>query len=338
MVKRYIFSAVSQIFFPFFLVLFFISSVVLLIGIAGVTLVVKMGALDLALLFLYSLPGTVFFIIPITFFAACVLGLSRLCYDYELLVFFSLGISPKDILKIFIPISFLVSVVLLMFSLAMIPLSKSAYSDFISEKRSKVDINIRSGEFGQKLGDWLVYVNEANHNYYGQLVLFSSNELSQEGFIVADGGEVRNDNGVFEMVLHQGDAYFTKDNEIKKINFEEMKLKSETPVPKLNSYDLISYWKKAFENNPAQARRLAQAIITSIFPIVSVFLIPLFGVANPRFHKNMSYVYILLGVGIYFLIMHIASQNIPFLGMFLLPIFWLAISYYLYKRFISRVY
>lgn len=338
MVKKYIFLAISQIFFPFFLVLFFISSVVLLIGIAGVTLVVKMGAMDLALLFLYSLPGTIFFIIPITFFAACVLGLSRLCYDYELLVFFSLGISPKKILNFFVPISLLVSIVLLMFSLAMIPLSKSAYSDFIAEKRSKVDINIRSGEFGQKLGDWLVYVNEVNHNHYGQLVLFSSNELSQEGFIVANSGEVKNDNGIFEMILYHGDAYFAKDNEIKKINFEEMKLKNETPTPKLNSYDLISYWKKAFENNPAQARRLAQAIMTSVFPIVSVFLIPLFGIANPRFHKNLSYVYILFGVGIYFLIMHIASQNIPFLGTILLPTLWLITSYYLYRRFISRVY
>lgn len=338
MIKRYVFLAISQIFFPFFLVLFFIASVVLLIGIAGVTLVVKMNIFDLGQLFLYSLPGTVFFIIPITFFASCVLGISRLCYDYELLVFFSLGISPKNILKIFVPISALVSIVLLMFSLVMIPLSKSAYSDFIAEKKSKVDVNIRAGEFGQKLGDWLVYVNHISHNKYNQLVLFSSDGLTQESFIVADSGEVNNNNGIFELNLYDGDAYFAQNKEIKKIDFKKMTLKNQTGNVKLSSYDLIDYWKSAFMGDLSQARRLAQAIMTSLFPIASVFLIPLFGIANPRFHKNMSYVYILLGVGIYFLIMHITSQSIPFWGITLLPTLWLIASYFLYKRFILKFY
>ncbi len=35
MLKKYLFSSFAQIFFPFFLVLFFIASVVLLIDIAG---------------------------------------------------------------------------------------------------------------------------------------------------------------------------------------------------------------------------------------------------------------------------------------------------------------
>lgn len=339
MIKRYIFLAISQIFFPFFLVLFFISSVVLLIGIAGVTLVVKMNILDLGQLFIYSLPGTIFFIIPITFFTACVLGLSRLSYDYELLVFFSLGISPKQILKIFLPISLLVSIVLLMFSLAMIPLSKSAYSDFITQKKSVVDINIRPGEFGQKLGDWLVYVNEVNHNEYHQLVLFSSDGLSQESFIVANSGEVANNNGVFQLNLHNGDAYFAQNDEIRKVDFSNMSIKNKIEIANLSSYDLIGYWKSAFDgSSSSQARRFSQAIITSLFPIVSIFLIPLFGIANPRFHKNMSYVYILSSIGLYFLAMHILSQNAPFLGIIFLPTIWFIASYYLYKKFILKVY
>ncbi|PAF51556.1 LptF/LptG family permease [Helicobacter sp. 13S00477-4] len=338
MIKQYIFLSISQIFFPFFLVLFFIASIVLLIGIAGVTLIVKMDVLDLAQLFLYSLPGTVFFIIPATFFAACVLGLSRLSYDYELLVFFSLGVSPQKILKIFIPVSVLVSIVLLLFSLVMIPLSKSAYSDFIAEKKNKVNINIRPGEFGQKLGDWLVYVNKANGNHYENLVLFSSDGLSTESFIVANSGNVNNLKGFFELDLYDGDAYFAKNKEIKKIDFRVMSLRNETSVLKLSSYDLIDYWHSAFEGSSSQARRLSQAIMTSLFPIVSIFLIPLFGVANPRFHKNLSYVYILLGIGIYFLIMHITSQNVPFWGMALLPSSWIVGSYYLYRRFILKFY
>ncbi|MCE3039176.1 LptF/LptG family permease [Helicobacter anatolicus] len=338
MFKNYLFSSVSQIFFSFFIVLFFISSVVLLISIASITLVVKMNFVDLMLVFLYLLPGTVFFIIPITFFAACILGLSRLSYDYELLVFFSLGVSPRKILFYFIPTALLVSVVLLAFSLALIPLSKSAYSDFIAEKRTKVDVNIRAGDLGQKLGDWLVYIDSAKDNEYGGLVLFSGVDLGQESFVVAQKGRVENLEGVFKLSLDNGDAYFAKNNELHKVNFENMIIQSEVKKINLSSYDLVAYWKSAFEGKKSQARRFAQAIMTSFFPLASIFLIPLFGIANPRFQKNLSYVYILGSVTLYFVLVHILSENIPFLGMVLLPVIWFFGGYYLFKKKILKVY
>lgn len=338
MFKDYLFRSIAQIFFPFFLVLFFISSVVLLINLANITLVVKMNFKDLLLVFLYLMPGTVFFIIPITFFAACVLGLSRLSYDYELLVFFSLGISPKKILYFFLPISLIVSVVLLIFSLALIPLSKSAYSDFLAEKRAKIDVSIRAGDFGQKLGDWLVYIDKAENNMYEGLVLFSGTNLGQESFIVAQKGRVENIGGIFRLSLENGDAYFAKDNSIKKVNFKDMAIQSEAKKTSLSSYNLLAYWEKAFSGNHSQARRLSQAILTSLFPIASVFLILLFGVANPRFHRNFSYLYILGAVVVYFLIVHVLGENAPLVGILILPIVWVLASYYFYRKKIVPVY
>ena len=64
--KRYLFYSVAQIFLPFFIVLFFIASVVLLIGLATVTQFVKLNIWDLGQIFLYSMPNGIFFIIPIT--------------------------------------------------------------------------------------------------------------------------------------------------------------------------------------------------------------------------------------------------------------------------------
>ena len=338
MFKQYIFRAIAQIFFPFFLILFFISSVVMLINLANITLVVKMNFLDLMLVFLYLIPSTIFFIIPITFFSACVLGLSRLSYDYELLVFFSLGVSPKKILKFFIPVCILVSIVLLVFSLALIPLAKSAYSDFIAEKRTQVDVNIRAGDLGQKLGDWLIYVDAINNDVYKGLVLFSGTDLGQESFVVAKTGKVENLRGIFRLKLEDGDAYFAKDNNIRKVHFKEMAIQSEAKKINLSSYNLLQYWKKAFDGNKTQARRLSQAIMTSLFPIVSIFLILLFGVANPRFQRNLSYIYILGAVVVYFLGVHILSDNAPFFGIIGLPIIWLLISYHQYRKRIARIY
>lgn len=338
MMQRYLFYAVAQVFLPFFVVLFFIASIVLLIGLATVTQFIKLNIWDLAQIFLYSIPNGIFFIIPITFFCACVLGLSRLSFDYELLVFFSLGISPRKILLPFVGLSAFASIVLLFFSLALIPLSKSAYGNFMAQKRAEVNINIKAGEFGQKLGDWLVYADKAQDRHYEGLVLFSSNLESQETFIVASEGEMSNNEGVFTLLLRDGSAYFAAPNKVERADFAQMLVHTKIDEINLSSYDLWAYWKSAFEGSHSQARRLAQAIITSLFPIVSIFLIPLFGIANPRFHKNLSYVYLLLSVGGYFIAMHVLSQNAPFIGIFALPAFWIFGSYLLYRKFILRLY
>lgn len=336
--QRYLFHSVAQIFLPFFIVLFFIASVVLLIGLATITQFIKLNAWDLGQIFLYSIPNGVFFIIPITFFCACVLGLSRLSFDYELLVFFSLGISPRKILAPFIGLSIFASIVLLFFSLALIPLSKSAYGNFMAQKRAEVNINIKAGEFGQKLGDWLVYADTAHDRHYEGLVLFSSNLESQEVFITAKEGEMSNNEGVFTLLLRNGSAYFAEPNKVERADFGQMLVHTKIDEINLSSYDLWAYWKSAFEGSSSQARRLAQAIITSLFPIASIFLIPLFGIANPRFHKNLSYVYLLISVAGYFIAMHIFSQNAPFYGIFGLPLVWLTGSYFLYRKFVLRVY
>lgn len=336
-IKKYLFLSISQIFTPFFIVLFFVASVVLLINLATITQFVKLNFLDLGQVFLYSIPNAVFFIIPITFFSACVLGLSRLSFDYELLVFFSLGISPKQILQSISALCVLASATLLLFSLVLIPLSKNAYSNFMAKKRAEVNINIHAGEFGQKLGDWLVYVDSAEDKHYRGLVLLSNNVESKEAFITADEGEILNQKGIFTLILKKGSAYFTQSGKMQKVDFEQMQVNTKTDEVMLSSYDLWKYWQQALTSH-SQAKRLAQAIITSLFPVASIFLILVFGVANPRFHKNLSYVYLLVSVGLYFILMHIFSQNAPFIGIVALPIVWFIISYMLYRYYIFKTY
>ncbi|BCD46587.1 LptF/LptG family permease [Helicobacter suis] len=344
--KTCMFNAISQIFFSFFLVLFFIASMVMLISIASVTLVVKLSFLDLAQLYIYSLPGTIFFIIPITFFGACAIGLARLSYDHELLVFFSLGIAPKQIVKAFLPLCIFVSLVLLIFSLILIPASKSAYYSFLRAKKDRVDVNIQAGEFGQKLGDWLVYVGHKKKDIFSNLVLFSHKGLAFESFMIAQSGQIKNQEGVFGIELRKGDAYFADKNQLRKVHFETLNLRNKLAFSAkkdaayLHSHDYVSYWKKAFGHHPDknQQRRFTQAILVSLFPLASLFLIPLFGIANPRFSKNLSYVYVLLAVGLYFLGMHVASQDAPISGTILLPIVWMLGAYGLYRRIIVRFY
>lgn len=337
-IRNYLFLSFARLFFIFFIILFFISSIVILIGIAQVTFVVKISFTDLFWLYLYSLPNSILFILPITFLATAILSLSKLSYDYELLVFFSLGISPSRIIRVFLPLCALVSLTVLVFSLAIIPLSKSAYSNFINEKRANIDVNIKSGEFGQKLGDWLVFVDKAQNRNYENLVLFSSKGLGFESFILAKQGSANTAEGIFEIDLKNGVAYFAEVAKIRNIIFEDMVVRNTIGAINLSSYDLLSYWSIAFNEDSKRRKVFSQYVLFSLFPLFSVFLLPLFGVANPRFNKNFSYLYIIATTGIYYTAVYFVMEYLPLLGIPLLLGAWLGISYALYRRFITRYY
>ncbi len=339
MFKRYLFMSFAQIFFPFFLVLLFIASVVLLIDIAGHTYVIKMSFIDLGTLFLYLIPGSLFFIIPITFFAALVLSVAKLTYDYELMVCFSLGAKPLDIVKFFLPITLLATIILFVFSLVMLPLANSASKNFVAQKKADIDVNIKSGEFGQKLGDWLVYVDSAHKRIYKNLILFSENGFEGDTFIVAESGKTNNNQGLFELNLQEGSAYFASPEELKRVDYHQMSVRQNVSEPQLRSYDLFEYWGNVFTSDSHQKpRKLAQAVMVSLFPLTSLFLVPLFGIANPRFHSNMSYFYVIASVALYFVLTHIASEHFPLIGMIIIPFLWCALSFGLYKKFITKFY
>ncbi|MCE3047366.1 LptF/LptG family permease [Helicobacter sp. faydin-H17] len=340
MYKKYFLWAFSQIFFPFFAVLFFVSSVILLITIAGSSYAIKLTFSDLAYLFLYSLPNTVSFIIPITFFASCALAISRLSYDYEMLVFFSLGVKPSVLIKTFLPLTVIVCFSSLVFSLGAVPVSKRAFDNFIERKKVDVDINLRAGEFGQKIGDWLVYVESVENRAYKNLVLFSINRMAFENFISAKEGKITNDGGIFALTLYDGKSYIAqKDQQFRSVVFQEAKIKTRVGEAPLSGYDLVEYWSEGLSGEShSKRRKFAKAILMAIFPFLSLFLVPLIGVANPRYHKNFSAFYIICSVVLFFVLVQIFADLAPFVTLVALPVIWLVGSYGLYFWKIKSIY
>lgn len=337
--KNYIMRSISLIFFPFFFILIFISSIILIISIATITASIKMEFIDILKLFYYGLPSNIFFVTSITFFASCAIGINKLSYDSEMLILFSLGLAPNLIVKMLLSICIFASLVLFLFAFVMTPLSKSAYKDFLKHKETTVDINIKPGDFGQKLGNWLLYVEGKKNNTYEGLVLYlDKHEVTgNESFIIANNGVISNNNGIMEITLNNGNVYLNDEGNFRNIHFERLVVNNVLNSSQTNSYDLFFYWKKAFEGDIAQERRLSQSIITSLFPISSLFFILFLGVRNPRFQKNKIYLYVLGNVAFYFTMMYFLSMNIPFIGL-LLPILWFFTGLYLYKKHISSIY
>ncbi|RDU73451.1 LptF/LptG family permease [Helicobacter aurati] len=338
LLKKYILQAIGEMFFPFFFVLFFISSIVLLLNIAVLTNGIKITVSDLMLLYFYGIPGNIFFVIAITFYAACILGLSRLSYDSEMLVFFSLGISPSKIIKILLPLCIMVTSILLMFSLIMVPLAKNAYRDFIAYKKNTIDINLKPGDFGQKIGEWLIYVDSKEKNLYKGLVLYSNDVAeSKKGLIIAKQGEILNQDGILELLLYDGDSYLNNNESLQKIHFDSMVVRSILPNSSLSSDDIYEYWLPALQGEFGRLRALVQALAISFFPLASIFFVLFFGIRNPRFQKNFAYFYVLGSGGFYLLSMYILSIKLQ-LACLLLPFLWFFIGKCYYALYVKKYY
>ena len=184
-----------------------------------------------------------------------------------------------------------------------------------------------------------MYVDHAENRNYENMVLFSVNGVAMENFISAQGGSITNQAGVFSLDLHNGASYIAESDEFKKVVFNQMNIRTQVGEAPLSGYDLIEYWNGAFDGSSSTTkRRFAKAILISLFPLVSVFLIPLIGVANPRFHKNFSYFYVIGATLLYYVLVHILAGEAPFIALFAIPTLWWIGTYWLYSKQIKSIY
>ena len=89
--KQYLYSQLAITFFPIFLGLFFITSIIFLVKIASLTSIITINFIELFTLYAYVIPQIIFYTMPISFFISLVITLSKLASEYELTVITSFG-------------------------------------------------------------------------------------------------------------------------------------------------------------------------------------------------------------------------------------------------------
>ncbi len=329
--REYILSAFNSLFFPLFFTLFFIASIILFVKVAGLSSAVKMELGDLMLLYLYSLPLVLFFVIPLCFFAAGVLSLNRLSYDNELILFFSLGNSPTFIYKIFLRYAILSSLMLLFVSMMLVPISKVLYKNFIDELYAKASLSIKSAQYGNKFGDFFVFVNDSDGKSFKDVVMYSKHGLEKESFMMAKSAHINQGDGHIEIALKDGRGY-VEDNESRYfLNFEKLTL-FDTREPEYEYFKgVFEYWLKA-DTDTKRAKDLSQSILFSLFPLLVLHLVLVFGIRHFRVQKNRSYYYILLASGLFYGLTYYVSITIPFVGTPLLVLGWGFACYKIYSN------
>ncbi|WP_456449851.1 LptF/LptG family permease [Hydrogenimonas sp.] len=300
-VSNYLIRSFSGLFFSIFVPIIVIGSLILFVRIAKITEVTQMSFSEMFLLYSYFIPAIVFYTLPITFFAALTLTMVKLSNDFESIVLFSFGISPHRILRLFAPVTFLTVGLLLLLSLALVPITKQLTKSFINYKSVHAVLNIEPSKFGQKFGEWLVFIEskEKESETFHNIVLYNASHPEEEQILIAENGSFLNENGVLGLTLEQGEAYRITREKIDQINFEKMKIYDTTVHEPFTYHNLVEYWSTAFSDR----KRLKDFILfvsVSLFPLITLFYALSLGIHHPRYHKNHAYLGILLVTTLYY--------------------------------------
>lgn len=335
--NNYLHSQLSITFFPIFLGLFFITSVVFLVKIASLTSVITMNFYELLTLFSYSLPQILFYTLPITFFISLAISVSKLSSEYELTVITSFGLNPVRVLKIFFPITILLSAMLLVISLGLIPKTKYLTKTFLDFKKKEANFNIKESEFGQKFGDWLIYISEKDDKKYKDVKLFKT-EKDKEQFIISKEAHLLNQDGNLSFRLDDGKVFIIDIDEVNQIDYSKMYINDSIASSNYEEFtNSYNFWKNNFEINK-DIDDFTFFILTSIFPLISLFFVIVFGYFNPRYEKNRTTAYAIVTVVIYYILIKYIADKLLFHSLYIIPFIWIASSYLLYSRTIKKEY
>ncbi|WP_201352884.1 LptF/LptG family permease [Hydrogenimonas urashimensis] len=321
-ISGYLVKSFSGLFFSIFMPIIAIGSLILFVRIAKITEVTQMSFSEMLLMYSYFLPTILFYTLPITFFAALTLTMVKLSNDFENIILFTFGISPHRLLRFFGPLTFMTVALLLLLSLALIPITKQLTKSFISYKSVHAVLNIEPSQFGQKFGDWLVFLESKDeegglHN----IVLYNASDPREEQVLIAREGSFVNENGVMGLQLKNGEAYRIRHDVIDQINFKTMKIYDTSVHKPFTYHNLIEYWLMAFTDKKRR-KDFIIFVAVSLFPLLTIFYALSYGVIHPRYDKNYSYLAILAVTTIYYGVISSVAKTSPtasiaFLALFL---------------------
>lgn len=335
--NSYLHTQLSLTFFPIFLGLFFITSVVFLVKIASLTSVITMSFFELVLLFSYSIPQIVFYTLPITFFLSLAISVAKLSSEYELTVITSFGLNPLRVIKIFLPITLLLTTILLTISIGLIPKTKYLTKTFMDFKKKEANFNIKESEFGQKFGEWLIYISSKDEKKYKDVKLFKT-EKSKEQFIISKEANLLNQDGKLSFRLDDGKVFIIDSKEFNQIDYEKMYINESIENSSYEDFSTsYSFWKKNLKAKK-DLDDFTFFILTSIFPLISLFLVVVFGYFNPRYEKNRATAYSILAVVLYYIIIKYIGDNLLLHSLYVIPILWIIGSFIIYHMTIKKEY
>ncbi len=334
--RRYILSNLSILFFSIFLPLFAIASVIFMIKLATYTAVIQLSIMEMAKLYLFVLPELLFYTLPIAFFVSGALALFRLSNDNEMVVVFSLGISPTFIAKTLAFPAFLLTLFLYINYLVITPYINIVNEAFIKSKQSEAKFNLTASEYGQSFGNWMIFINKSDNknSIFSDVVLFNK-EAKEEMLITAKEAKLLNNHGFIQLKLTNGQGYIFNDESLKLMNYKTLKINDTFEKGSTLYNGIIDYWTNDVRHERKQKLLITNALL-SLFPLLSIFLIVALGIVHSRHQKRWIYLWLFLTI-VSFYSGSILIQK--WLGYWTVPVvifFWLIVTYGFYRQQVGK--
>ena len=334
--RHYIFSHLNVLFFSIFIPLFTIASVIFLIKIATLTSIINLNLAEMGNLYLFALPELLFYTLPIAFFVSATLTFFRLSNDNEMVVVFSMGISPRFLVRVLALPAFTLSLLLLINFLIITPYINHINKNFTQAKKSEAKFNLTASEFGHHFGDWMLFINKsdnANRKYSG-VVLFNK-EKKEEILIVANEAELLNNHGLLQLKLHDGEGYTYDDKTYKHMKFKVLKINDTIERNTYPYNGIVGYWEN-YKEEAFKQKLLITNTLLSLFPLLSVFLIIALGVVHARHQKRWIYLWLFLSIIVYYVSSILLQKWLIFWTIPAVAVLWLAITYVFYRRLVGN--
>lgn len=334
--RHYLYSHLNVLFFSIFIPLFTIASVIFMIKLATYTAVIQLNISEMGKLYLFVLPELFFYTLPIAFVVAGALSLYRLSNDNEMVVIFSLGISPTFLLRVLATPALLLTLVLFVDYLMVTPYIKSISKNFLQQKQAEAKFNLTASEFGHSFGDWMLFINQSNNSAraYGDVVLFNKN-LKEEILLVANKAELLNQNGNLQLRLSDGEGYTYNTDTFKRMQYKTLMINDVIESDEAPYTNTLDYWTSPIDHE-YRNRLLTTNALLSLFPALSLFLIVALGVVHARHQKRWIYLWLFLSIVLFYAGSMLLHQ---WLLLWTIPIFsivWLTVTYLFYRRLVGN--
>ncbi|SFZ97557.1 Predicted permease YjgP/YjgQ family [hydrothermal vent metagenome] len=300
-VRSYMSTNYAKAFLTIFLPFFLIISLVYLVKISALTAQIQVTFAELLLMYFYSVPDIIFYTLPISFVAALANILIRLSTDSELIALYALGLKSKKVLRSFLILGFLFSLLLLTISFFGMPLSKQFYSSFKETKKNEAKLNILAGKLGQKFGEYYIYVKEKDEasKDFINIVIYNRTKNKDEQFFAAKRGKLNKKGETTSLELIDGYGYTYSEKNLQQAKYKTFEVYDKAKKNNFNFRTVFQFWKQA-KTDEGTKHKLLFYIFVSLIPFISVYLVAAFTMINPRYQSNNTYVVIFATVLLFY--------------------------------------
>ncbi|WP_297574017.1 LptF/LptG family permease [uncultured Campylobacter sp.] len=313
-INRYLLSNFLYSFIPLFGTLFLIVSIIFFMLIARVTAFIEIDFYELLQLYLFYMPRVFIFTMPISFFIAVGISLFKLSKESEIIVLFTLGYNPSKIKNLFLSIAFFISLFLLFCGMIIVPIAQNLKENFFDYKKTKAVINIKTGEFGQKFANWLVYIESEKDDIYKDIFMYSPKDSNKdERIITAREGSVTNRAGYFVLELKSGKIYTNQKNSWHITKFSKLSISSTSNVEIKNPLSIKEYWQNVL-NSKNGKQEFTIYVLASLFPLAGTLFAIGLGIVVYRYQQNGIYLGLFAVLFSYYAILMLLA-NKPFIAL-----------------------